>query len=62
MHEQHDAHKLHLDSNRNTENIKIIKIAIENANSFIKICDMHILLKYAKNVATCEICGSCIFT
>ena len=28
----HNRHKLDIDSNRNTKNIKIIKIAIENAN------------------------------
>ena len=28
----HNPHKLHLDLNRNTKNIKIIKIAIENVN------------------------------
>ena len=43
----HNCHKLHLDSNRNTKNIKIIKIAVENANLWGEICDMHILLKYA---------------
>ena len=50
----HNCHKLHLDSNRNTKNIKIIKIAIENANLWGEICDMRILLKYAENAATCE--------
>jgi len=51
----HNHHKLHLDSNRNTKNIKIVKIAIENANLWGKFCDVRILLKYAKNAATCEI-------
>ena len=27
-----------------------------------KICDMRTSLKYAKNVATCEICGNHVFT
>ena len=57
----HNPHKLNLDLNRNTKNIKIIKIAIKNANLCGKICDMCILLKYAKNVATCKICRSRIF-
>ena len=26
-----------------------------------KICDMRTLLKYAKNAATCQICGNRIF-
>jgi len=38
-------HKLNIDSNRNTKNIKIY---VE------KICDMRTLLKCAKNVATRE--------
>jgi len=41
----HIPHKLNIDSNRNTVNIKI---AIENANFCGKICYMRTLLKYAK--------------
>ena len=44
----HNPHELNINSNRNTKNIKIIKIAVENANLCRKICDMHTLLKYAK--------------
>jgi len=45
----HNPHKLNIDSNRNTKNIKIIKIAVQNANLCDKkICDMRTLLKYAK--------------
>jgi len=47
----HSPHKLTVDSNRNTENIKIIKIVIETAILCGKICDTRItrtLLKYAK--------------
>ena len=52
----HNPHKLITDSNRNT---KIINITNENANLCgKKICDMCTLLKYAKNTATCEICGN----
>ena len=40
----HSPHKLHIDSNRNTENIKVIKIAIENAN----LC--------RKKYVTCGLC------
>jgi len=57
-----NRHKLHLDSNGNTKDIKIVKIAVENANLWGKFCEMHILLNYAKNVATCEIYGNHIFT
>jgi len=32
----HNPHKLNIDSNRNTKNIKIIKIAVENANLWEK--------------------------
>jgi len=35
--------------------------AVENANLCGKICDMRTLLKYAKNAATCQICGNRIF-
>jgi len=44
----HNPHKLNIDSHRNTKNIKIIKIAVENANScgknmqnahFAEICE-----------------------
>ena len=30
----HNPHKLNIDLNRNTENIKIIKIAVENATIY----------------------------
>jgi len=51
----HNPHKLPLHSNRNKKNIKIIRIAIENANLWGgEICDMRILLKYAENAATYE--------
>jgi len=36
--------------NRNTNNI--LNIAFENANLCRKMCDMHTLLKYAKNAVT----------
>jgi len=58
----HNPHcKLNIDSNRNTKNIKITKIAVEHAKLCGKICDMRTLLKYAKNATTCEICGNRIF-
>jgi len=41
----HKRHKLNIDSNRHTINIKI---AVENANLCGKICDMHTSLKCAK--------------
>jgi len=37
----HNPRKLNTDSNRDTKNIKIIKIAVENANLCGKMCDMH---------------------
>jgi len=39
----HNPHKLHLDSNRNTKNIKIIKIAIEKCQYMEENmrCDVH---------------------
>jgi len=40
----HNPHKLNIDSNRNTKNIKIIKIAIQNAN----LC--------GKKYAICALC------
>ena len=43
-----------IDSNRNTENMKI---AAESANLCRKICDMRTLLRCAKNAV---ICGNCI--
>jgi len=51
FHPHHNPHKLHIDSNRNTKNIKIIKTAVENANLCGKICDMRTMLKCAKNAA-----------
>ena len=45
----HNHHKLNIDSNRNTDNIKIIKIAVESAKLCGKICSMRCtLVKYAK--------------
>ena len=55
----HNPHKLNIDLNRNTKNIKLIKIAVENANLCGKKRDMRTLLKYAKNAA--KICGNRIF-
>jgi len=55
----HNPHKLNIDLNRNTQNIKVIKIAVENANLCGKICDLRSLLK---NAATREPCGNRIFT
>jgi len=40
-----NPHKNNIYSNRNTKNITTV---VENANLCRKICDMHILLKYAK--------------
>ena len=54
----HNPHKLNIDSNRNTRNIKIIKIAVKMPNCAEKICDMRTLPKYEKNAAACEICGT----
>ena len=48
----HNRHKLHLDSNRNTKNIKIIKIATENANFWGEI------LWYAHFAEICEKYGN----
>jgi len=57
-----NPHKSNIDSNGNTKNIKITKIAVENANlcgknmqysHFAEIC--------RKNAATCEICGNRVF-
>ena len=45
----HNPHKLNIDSNRNTDNIEIIKIAVESAKLCGKICAMRCtLVKYAK--------------
>jgi len=43
---------LNIDSNKNTKNIKIIKIAVENAN----LCGTN--MRYADFVEVCENCGS----
>jgi len=45
----HNPHKLNIDSNRNTDNIEIITIAVESAKLCGKICAMRCtLVKYAK--------------
>jgi len=44
----HNPHKLNIDSNRNTDNIKIIKIAVESA----KLCGKN--MRYALHFG--EIC------
>ena len=54
----HNPHKLNVDSNRSTKNIKIINIVVENANLCRKKYAICALLKYAKNAATCEICDN----
>jgi len=46
----HNPHKLNIDSNRNTKNIKIIKTAVENAN----LCGRN--MRYAHPAG---ICGKC---
>jgi len=46
----HNPHKLNTDSNRNTKNIKIIKIAIENVN----LCGKN--TRYAHFAKICEKC------
>jgi len=52
FHPHRNPHELHIDSNRNTKDIKIIKTAVENANLCGKIlCDVRTLLKCAKNAA-----------
>jgi len=48
----HHRHKLYLGSNRNTKNIKIIKIAIENANLWGEI------LFCSHFAEICEKCGN----
>ena len=58
----HNLHKLNIDSNRNIKNIKINKIAIENANLCGKNMRYAHFAEICKNAATCEIYGSCIFT
>ena len=58
----HHPHKLNIDSYRNIKNIRIIKIATGNANLCGKNMRYAHFLKYAKNAATCEICGCHIFT
>ena len=54
---------LPIDSNRNTNNIKIIKIDIESANLCGKTCDRAYahFAEICKNAATCEICGNRVF-
>jgi len=47
----HNPHKLNVDSNRSTKNIKIINIVVENANLCKKKCDMRI-------AEICEKCGN----
>ena len=49
----HNLHKLNIDSSRNTKNIKMIKIAVENAN----LCgggELH----YVQFPEICEKCGN----
>jgi len=48
----HNRHKLDIDSNRNTKNIKIIKIAIENAN----LCGKN--MQYAHFAEICKKCSN----
>ena len=50
FHPHRNPHELHIDSNRNTKDIKIIKTAVENANLCGKICDVRTLLKCAKEM------------
>ena len=48
----HSPHKLNIDSYRNTKNIKIIKIAIENAN----LCGKN--MRYVHFAGICKKCGN----
>jgi len=51
----HNPHKLNIDSNTITKNIKIIKIAVENTN----LCGKNMC--YAEFAEICEICSNRIF-
>ena len=46
----HNPHKLNIDSNRNTKNIKIIKIAVENANLWEKYAIYALCWQMQKNL------------
>jgi len=48
----HDPRNLNIDSNRNTKNIKTIKIAVDNAN----LCGKN--TQYAHFAEICEKCGN----
>jgi len=52
----HKYHKLnHIETQR------ILKLPSKMPTYVGKICDMHALLKYAKNAAICEACGNHIY-
>jgi len=58
----HNLQKLNIDSNRNTKNIKIIKIAVENANLGRKKYAICALCRNMRKVLQRAICGNHIFT